>query len=1806
MKRARATWLLGLTLTACGAARVAPPPPLPPLTALEALGRVAPLERQGQFAEVLATAQRVPGSHAVDLQGAEVRALWQLGRDAEASALEATWLARAGANRDRQLLRQARWHVGRKAWVPAWQVLAPLRASGCSPNEACALVATVLNAWHPADLPALALEAAPSNRRSSWLIALAERLSEAGLLTEARKVLDLARQKQPDDLPLWASWLLPDRKIPAPEARNVWLQAVAQKAFTATQLVELAQTAPMDRFTARSLLQLAVTRPDATDETWLLLPMALLRADDADGLMALAATPPPQLQNPRGQLVLARALLGVKKPLLAQSLVNALPQDEPWTQLLRSDLMRWSGQLAEAATLRTQALAKAPDRAEMALIAAQLERVTGGNRAESLLQVAASQPGVGSATAVRLRALDALNAPLKVTSKELLARVAQYARVLVRDLPPPSPLSDEWQPSTARAREEFARKLENLQARWPDAYVQTLRGFADAQVAAPWMLRELALRAVREDDASTFFALDAKARAAASVLGIPLADDRLLTELTNKASPQLARWLRESGVTDAPSATAAWKVVETLLRGRFAYAGRVWAERALQNGQAPEMTIPLLTTLNASGAADLVLELLAKRAPTDAVKEPAKEVPWSIIEVYALLALDRADEAEVRLKGVALRADLPPRQARPAVDLAWENGFCEVVLAAVPRLMGDRDDLYTWRAGVQRGLDCARRHARGDWVDVVVQASKALQPDPNRIEGLARELGNFGFHERSAATFESLEKIRPLAPDALSQWARSLLQLKRTAEAVEVLNRATVAMRGRNSILHQRAAEMLEEFAEFQAASAFWRAGVQLEPDNPLPRYRLVANALRLGQTTDVAEDLQAMFRAGPGPELLDQLQTLAVKTGQTRVVYEALAGIVDADRDTERVRMSLAAKLGLRDAVEAGVRRLRAKRSAQSAQVPQWLLAVGNRRTAREVAEDVLSSPDPTGAPQERPQTLRWALSERRDPTSEAEALSLMRFYVGRASDGQRAAHEAALELARAGLPGPARAVATVANQGDHPIRTCLLATFEHDAGNHARALELWRKSMAAALLDTRLRDTLRMGVAQTRDGDGDEVALELQCVMTGLTEAHEFALLAGWLRDLLAMAPDSSTLRARLFHVHLLRGDVPAALAELRDAAQTLTDLKEADWQRPCERLLRDGGGPALMAWLVGQGDSLRTEPWFLAFAASVLASQTAAVETPKAAQVKSALMTGPGAPVQEIAVETPPVVDAENVRSALRSLTPVLPALRVALALEWSARGRPEEAIAALGTSPLAQTEDAVKAVAATAISASALGDPLPRLEKWLSRAKGVDSRSAVAKDLVRQGQMALALAIFPVGADLPDTSGLVPNAETLKRRALLGLGLADDAQTAALWVRALRGARASIEADDAAVTTLLRAGRNKAGELLAVALHESVPGMRILSLADAATAVDVEPPTVLAQARAFRPDALQHLKRGPADLNQETAQALLQLAVAADPQRALRWTQARAKLDAEPWRVWWELLRAAEDFAERELAVTALRQATAMGAPAALQSCPRLWLERTGTLESCLRGRSPDALAADELADVATALAVAADSPDAATFWQRLTTAQHQTQGQFLASAAGRVWALTPAELDHLRTALRRWLDTLPQAEHDSIIVVQLDELATLGLGDLGEALESRVWQRDPGARSERNNLAYAQFLAGKPRDASLHLASQASFQTGGEAAYATLDTVASLRWALGDQPGAIEAQLRALASIAAGPPDPDAGISLPLVRYAEFLLARGDLEQARVTAALALAKQEEASTAQRARRVLQTVLRQTVR
>ena len=1767
------------------------------------------------------------------VQAGDVRAAWQAGLADVAAQTQATWLAGVRAERpaDADALRSmARWHLQRENPAQAWQVLTPLfsrPSERTCVSETTQLAAKVLVAWHPESAPALGLQAAPVDAppqvcRTRWVMDVAAQLFKYAPVT-SRGLLDAARRADPGNLALWAAWLSPNRAPPTPEMRTSWLAAVGDgqgAPLTLTQLQTLAVTPPVDPRTAAGLRWLAAQRPDATDADWFALAMARLRADDLPGLRDLAQQHADHFQTPRGQVVLARALLGLRQVELVRPMLLAMPQDDAWTLLLQSEVLRQTGLAQQADLLRGKALEKATDRSEIALVAAQL-MAHSGISAQGIVAVAANQPGTGQWAAMRMRALDAVASPRRLPQKALTGVMAEYARALTMETPEVTILSEDPPVDAATARAQLIALLEPQATAWQEAWLLVLKTFADANVADGAMLRELALRALREDDAPAFLTLDARARELAQRQGVVLANDKVLQALGARTggSVLLARWLRDAQVQETSvEPELAWTVATTLLKGHFTWAGRQWAADALARTTKAETNAVQAKLLVVSGAPDLALELLARWHPEDSNQEAVR----AVVTADAQYMLDRPQDAAQTLLAFIRRPEAMARQVRALSETAFDHGQCDVVIAAVPKLMSDREDLASWRSGVQRGLDCARRLGQPAWMELVMESAKTPTPDPTRIDALARELTNFGYHQRAAGVFESLNRIRPLLPDTLVLWAKSLLFLGQADAAVTALTTAVTLMHGRSTIFHQRAGELLEDFGELTRAEIFWSGGLQVDADNPNLRYRRVLNHLRRGETADLLDNLTALLRVGPANEVLDNVTDVATRAGQLTTLAGVADGAADVDRDTERFRLTVAARLGQRSVVEAGVRRLRAKRAVQTAQVPAWLLAVGSRRLAREMAEDLLASAEPTGAQTDRPAALRLALKERRDPTSDAEALTLTRDYVGRALEPQRAAMEAAVELARVGLAEAARAVSTMTNQGDHPLRMCMQATFEHDAGHMEVARALWQKSMAGALLDPRTREYLRMTAEQTRDNDNDETALELQCVLSGLSEAHEFTALANWFRDLLVMVPDSALLRSRLFHIHLMRGDVPAALAELQEAAQTLSELREKDWRAPCERLLRDGGGPALLAWLAAQGPSMRCEPWFLAFASSVLESQQ-----PEPGVRKGALVAAepPLADAGALAALPAQPASTEPLQAALAALAPVMPALRIELALRWSARGRVPEAVAVLGDAPLWVSESpvvaasgasetwvtrAAKAVAAVAIAVSETGDARALLTRWLAHGRGNEVRALVARELVLQGHPELALVADPPGDNpMPDSQAFLPPA-LLKSRAMVGMATLADDVLISQWSAATRGVRTGVELEDEAVATLLRAGRVTAALALARVQATQEPGLRPHPLIQPALTGTADGPAILGAAVYFRPDTLTALTRDPGAMDVETQLAVLRVAVAREDAAAMAWTRKRELTSDETWRPWWDLTEEATAFERWSLATDALGHALAAGMPAGLAACRGLTLGLTvpagtdvGTqLAHCLRHRALDALEESELADLAAGVGLATDPSTTAAFWTLLRAAPQQTQANFLSAAATRITHLEPAAQDRLRQGVHAWLDGLPPVQHDSLIVIGLDDLAALGLGALGVEMEQRVAARDPRARSERNNLAYAQFLAGGAMQPALTLALQAAYQMGGEAAYATLDTVACVKWALGDHAGALEAQARALVSAALAPRSSEAGLVLPLVRHAEFLLATGRAEEARTLAAFALQKPDEPGTALRARRVLIAALR----
>lgn len=1820
----RAIALACLVTTACGSAQIRPTP-LPPLRAIEALAQARGQERAGHAAEALAIAQRAAEPWPVELRALIVRMAWTVGQVPLAQALSrqvAVAVQQGQPHAAEVELDLARWHLRGKRIDAAFQALQPL--APCRTAAVCKLASTVVLA-NPAPMlvnerALLLAPPAGTARRSAWLQDLALELARADRLPQARTLLETARRTDPHDVALWnATWLLA-RRVPEPQARAQWLKDLEAAKLPAATLATLG-TAPepvREPAVTAAILGLAAHAPDATELHARLWAIGLGRAHDKAGLEALATGPEAaRFTTDPGKMVLARQLLAVQLPELALPLVRQVPASDPLVMALEAEILRQRGLMPEARAKATAALAAGQDHSGPALVLSEMWRAASLlSDADRWLAQAAESPGVCQLAAARARA-QRVSGPARPTAA-MASAVLHYGKLLATAPAQPScALSEGFEPPPAWAREQLVRQIEPRDP-WRDVTVQILRQFADAGVAEGWMWRSLATRRLQDGHLDEFLRLDQRARTEAEARDETLSNDRLLTELAARPQATLVRWLRETGVREADEPQVAWRVATALLSGNFAGLGRRWAEHALASRPDADPSSVPVAVLTAGGAADLALDLLRSKPPTDA----SQDILQAQGEVDALLRLDRAPEATHRLDRLLARTDLVARQLRGVADFAHDRGLCEPVLALAPRMVVDPDP-YVLRAGVKTALDCARRLQREDAAAAIVQAVLSGTPDPGRLEVTARELVQDGFDALAVSLFDQLEKIRPMSDDALQARARALLNLGRTAEAGQMLRRVTqIVGRGRRASPFLFAAELLENHGQFAVAATFWQGAVEADPDTPLLRIRLIGNALRLGVTEDLAGQLQALFKSGPSADDLRMLQGYADRCGATRRVHDALAAVADPDRELERFRLELAARLGLREVVEAGVRRLRAKGSVPPSRAPEWLLQVGAHREAREVTADVLTAPEPTGDQRDRVATLEQALERQRDPSSAEESLSLARLFVGRALDTATAAVQAAGVLASRGLAREALAVLTLAGSPDAPGRLCMQGQIQMDTGDRKAALHSWRQAMATLLLDPRLREWLKNASRMPREYDFSDLGRDFRCVHESLRGAGEQAALSAWLAEVATVAPDSSLLRVAWIQALLEQGRVHEAATTLEDAARTLPEFRRDDFAWLADRVLREGGGPELLRWFLKDGETLRTEPWLIAFADAVLtvmgpvAEQRAgALAMPIDGGVASPQRAGPDLASQ-----------VAELREWLASLPAAMPEVRTALALQWAGRGHGDKAVQALGNSPLVFAQDrqerlreAVQAVAAALIAASGgprgLAGARQLADGWVRTGFGTDATALLAAELVRQGQPDLAKHVQPrVHAG---TSEPAQDKQRARLYVTLATGTEDEIATEAL--QALRGHRASLQNVDELYVHLLRSGRIPAARRVAAMLLAEEPGLRPPAL------LDPQPPGPDAELPAlqqFRPDAVAWLQTARATLPEDVAEAAQVLAAAVDPGLAEKWAEARAARSDEAWHAWQSLLRAAVSFERLDLARTALQRAVAAHAPAGVLACPRLALERTGTLAGCLRGRPLDAVPAGELADLATGVAQAVDVAGEATLLTALVQGSRDARGDFVEAASSRLWALDAPQKARLGQFVKALHDALPPARAEAFVIGSLDEFAALGLGELGVAVCERAFRFDPDGRGQRNNLAYARFLAGHDPREILHLARPAAFDGGGEPAYASLDTLGALAWAAGSPQEALVLQRRALASSLVQPGDPllralasqgadfantyqvlgSVGVGLPLVRLAEFLMHDGALEDARLLAAqVLLLRPVDAPTAQRARRVLATSL-----
>jgi hypothetical protein len=1834
----------------CGAVQPEPRPagpspaathaPLTPVarSAIDDLRRLADTAR---WSELAARVAAEPRPLPLATQRLYVEALWRMGREVDARAEETAFCARIGpaialrtgdphavpqqtaaprsdpspteaplagasdpavlaAERTDALLALAKLHQQARRPEQAWHVLEPLLVGGCTGRAVCKRAASILAMLKPdAGWHARALAAAPSARTAApsagtagavgdgWRLRWLQDLANEWLPADGRALADLAVAQQPREPRLWLFAWQQARRLADPAVAQRWQAAVQTAPLTAADLVAMTTSADPPRDPAKSveLLALAITKPDATESTWMLWSHALARAGHKAAVLELQRDQLARLPSPGGHMALARDLIVVGALNEALELVRKLPADDAQVLVLEAEILRQRGQLSEALR-RAQAVATAPgDRSSAGVLLAQLWRPTRAAEAVQALEMAADATGACQLAAAALVAGQAIaqGKPTPATR----AQVQRYARLL--RTPPSSTclVPDFTLPPAVAARDALVRQLDGGHAGWHAVEHDVVRQFHTAGVASAASLRLDALRSWQEDDAEGFLVQDRLARAAADAFADPLADDPVLTELAKSTAGSASarvRWLTEADVQQADSARLDWDMARALLGSPFAVAARAWAEQALTSARSSDALRGLQSALVNGGAADLAW--LASRARP--VVEPQADVDATVLEVQALLALDRGEEARQRLLATARRTDLQPRHLRELADLGHDRGLCESPLLLAPRLLAGAD-VPALRSVVSHALDCVRRLNEPtlvpQWVALVDR-----QAEPVKQEIFAKLLAQHHFYGEAAALFDKLSG-RPLASDALKWWATALVRTGRAAQAGQLFMRlAQLEGRGKRPQPFGQAAEWLEGEGQVAVAGTFWQLAVEADPEAVLWRTRMIANLMRRGELEPLPAQLTALLRRSPTADDLERLKSVAEHTGTLRLLYDALAAETDLDRDGQRFRLELAARLGLREPVEAGVRTLRAKTAATPVEVPLWLSRVGAWRQARDVAVEWLSAPD-AGELRERVQAFEQALDLRRDASSADEALGLARLFVGRAPEPGTVALEAALELTQRGHAREAVAVAELAGRPDAAFPLCLRGQLAFDAGDRAAALQLWRSALAVVTLEPRLPYLLRSS-ARTRRELGDDSGQAIRCLEEALADAGERRVLVNWLRQQQRAEPAAPLVHALLLRQLAALGDVAAMVEVLKSAARNLGEFERDDFQLYAEAVVREGGAPAVLDWLLGDAPALRTEPWFVAWVAEVLEVAGARVSADRSAPLRRWLA-------------------AAGHRSA---------EVRAELAMVYATRRQPEPAVAWLGRHPLLAVEarvlpaaggrrSAAQAVAAVLVALAGAGrDPAPWLNDWLATGLGRDARLQVAVELVRAGHPEL---VSWVGG-----AALLQGHEAQARQVLaVALATADDDTAAQLAVGSLRGRRQELRAFDELWVDVLRSGRVGVARRLAVVLAAEEPGVRPPPMLAALPTTEADAVTFERALQSGQPALVAGTPR--ADLAVDTA--ALDAVARWQPVRAEAWATALAARHDEAWRPWFALARAALRQERIELARQALERAEHARAPAAIVACPALALSARGTLAGCLRGRPLDLLPEPELADLAAAVALDLDPVGLPALQTELTRTAHSGQLRWLSAAAARAWAWTPAQKARLTHFLQTWLAALPPAHRRTLVVAAMDDLAPLGLAALAVAPMQAAFEADPEGHGQRNNLAYVQLLAGESAAGLREFTRSVEFDAGGDGAYASLDTLGAIAWAVGERPRALELQRRALWAMLAQPEEParrqrlatnrhpelgdllwqqaGTGVSLPLVRLAEFLLASGQPDDARVLAAAVLLRPDDSQTALRARRVL---------
>lgn len=1791
-----------------------------------------------------ATAARSFG--ALDSQSLALEAIarTRLGESARAAELARTALARARRSGEHQdwaaVERLVAFHaMERRDPATAWALLAPTRAQGCEDPRACALHARLLVHWaeqasakaggsakpratasaltHDALRARLRearprLEPAPRGKTSRpqaarWQAGVVRALVDRRLWASADTVVHDLISLSPRSAHGWAAWMYAVRRRRGPHHRREWLAALVRAKLPAAALRGVAARTEVqaDPVLVAQVWRQVLARPDASDDDRVAFVDQLVQ----NHRRTVTLTPVTELRRlargfrgtTRLRNTLVRALLITGDAKTAAALLGPRTAlTAPDELVLHADLARLRGELPAARVIAKTAYATAKDKAQIASALADLWLRALPKDAAEWRRRAAQHGGGGGLAAQRLRALAELGRyrPRGGAERNLLSYAAALNQAQ-RD-------SGAGRRAVDQQRRAFVAKLLTMSGRssWRGTVQNTLSVLARGPAPTVATLYGLARVSYRLGRGEAGLAAWRAAAALAEKQGRRLDRETLLRALLARGrAKQLAVWLEASGTRGVDDVSLAWRVARTLLRGPYKLLGRAWVAHGLRQvvgeGDAtlrlpalhqgtrsrrrrpPHVSTAELIQLARGGAADLLLTFVHElRSRSDASDSPKVRFKYGVAEVAALIHLGQRDRAATKLRSVAALGSLNHADQRTLLSVAQRGGLCQVVVELSERLVA-MADRRTFRAALDAGLACAQRLGNTPAAYAIAARVTRAQLRLDNHLHMAMQLERYGFTRMSAHFFDQIlrKSSRRTGTGHLRTWARALLAEGRVPEAVAALKQSTVRYR-RRAQTFLSAARVLQRAGQLAASHELLELGLRHHATDAALRLALVQARMRLGRTDDLAEQLRALTTAGASRGQWATIVSTAMAQGQLIALHNALLTLQDHGRELDRVRVQVAALVGDRRVVMSALRRLRAKGPIRDRALLDALRQVGAWREARDVSEDLLTHAQPrrwrgpTTSVAPDLAKVRAALRTRRDPTSRTEALGLARLYVGRSLDPGIAARASSSAMSTEGYVQEARALGSLAVEelAEDELLLCEQGRVRFDAGRPAEAMALWQRAVAGTLTQPTYR--------RRRHG---ELPAAMTCLKNAAADAGVHRALGEWLRAWRDLLPEAGELWTWSVRARVNANDIAGAVALLRDAETRLSSWQEDAMYGSVAALLRRGGGPLLLKWLVETPDQLRADPWWLAVALRV---------------------------ANDYGEATDPAV--QRLKRTIHTLAANLPAVRVRLTLETARHTGGSAAVRMLGEGPLdlpppkrthlsrSKPKDlAARAAAAALISllrfpersvagdaaasvapAAGLAPKVPPavravMQRWL-RSGGIQAAIRLAHELTLQGHPTLAetaLTLAPAARDVRLSSEL----EMQRLRVLAATGDSDVLVHAA--TRVLTGhtkmqiwLRQSRTLQIAEVSSRLVAWGRPAEARAFLALQPA--WARAHAPATLRPAPQQAGIALTRALRAHNAAALAQLRKAEVVATSSLGPGVVAAMAAGDTGLARRLTRAAAARSDEPWRAWHSLAIAAVQHESWSTARAAVAKARRSGAPVGALACSELHLGVTRVVEGCRQGRALRVLDDDALVAMAVGLARTADPK----VWLGLRAEAQAAGVRWLAALAAALPALEgPARARAAAMAKDTIAATTDATDRRRLVNVGLDDLAALGVTQPGLDTAKAAFAREPRGHGHRNNLGYARLLAGESGAAVLGFVLPALGWRAGRAADALLDTVAAALAEMGRRDDAMRVQRW---SLVASRTDSRLG-QLPMLRQAAFLAGGGRCDDARAMALGAL-------------------------